>query len=167
MAESSWPFEDIDVSETQFSLWANAISGGSGVLPSGGNLEVTGDNSGMQVRVAAGRALVRGHFYDNSIQATLAITSAGTNTRKDAVVLELDAANNGIVLKVVQGTAVASNPVAPTLTQTEAGIYQLLLGYVTIPASASSILSTDVADARVYYQGWATTSGSPFLLMGA
>ena len=166
MAETSWPFEDIDTSETQFSLWANAISGGSGVLPSGGNLEVTGDSSGLQVRVAAGRAIVRGHFYDNSIQATIPIITAGTNTRIDALVLELDPVANAILLKAIQGTAVASNPVAPTLTQTEAGTYQLLLAYVTIPANATLITAGNVADARVYFKGW-NEAVSPFLLMGA
>lgn len=166
MAETSWPFEDIDTSETQFSLWANAISGGSGVLPSGGNLEVTGDSSGMQVRVAAGRAVVRGHFYDNSVQATIPIITAGTDTRKDALVLELDPVANTILLKAIQGTPVASNPEPPTLTQTEAGTYQILLAYVTVPASATLISAGNVVDARTYFKGWSESS-SPFLLMGA
>lgn len=151
MAQASYPFENVDVSETQFSRWArNFQETGVKGVPGDGNLFVTGDNSGLQVRVAAGEAFIRGHYYENTSQATVAITSAGTNTRKDAIVLELDTIANGITLKAIAGTPVASNPVAPTLTQTDTGVYQLLLAYVTIPASTGSITAGMVSDERTF-----------------
>lgn len=164
MAETSYPFEDVDVSETQFGQWAGTLAGSSGVkgVPGDSNLLVSGDNSGLQVRVAAGQAIVRGHFYDNSTQATVTIASAGTNTRIDAIVLELDLTLNSIKLKAVQGTAVSSSPVAPTLTQTTTGVFQLLLAYVTIPNSTTSITAGMVTDLRSFIGGrigaWTTAT---------
>lgn len=154
MAELSFPFEDVDVSETQFSQWArNFQDYGVKGVPGDGNLLVSGDNSGMQVRVSAGEAFVRGHYYVNSSQATVTLPTAGTNTRIDAIVLSLDLTLNSVVLKAVQGTAVVSSPVAPTIIQTDAGIYQLLLGYVTIPNSTSSITAGMVSDRRTFMGG--------------
>jgi len=164
MAETSFPFENVDVSEAQFGQWASALAGSSGVIgvPGDGNLLVSGDNSGLQVRVAAGKAIVRGHFYENTLQTTVTIASAGTNTRIDAIVLELDLVANSITAKAVQGTAVSSNPVAPTLTQTEVGLFQLLLGYVTIPNNTTSITSGMVSDRRSFVGGrigaWTTAT---------
>ena len=165
MAQTSWPFENIDTTETQFSKWARHIGEGVNGGPDDTKLKPFGDDSGLQVRVAAGEAMVRGHYYLSTAQETLTLDTAGTDTRIDAVVLELDPASNRIILKIVQGEAVLSNPVAPTLTQTDAGVYQLLLGLVTIPNSASSILAADVTDRRTFLS--AQSALSPFLLMGA
>jgi hypothetical protein len=151
MAENSFPFENVDVSETQFSQWArNFQDTGVKGIPSGTELKVSGDDSGMQVRVAAGQAFVRGHYYINTLQATVTLTSAGTDTRIDAIVLELNPATNSIVLKAHEGTPVVSSPTAPALIQTDGGVYQLLLGYVTIPNDVSSILAGNVSDNRTF-----------------
>ncbi len=165
MAQSSWPFENIDTTETQFSKWARHIGEGVNGGPDDTKLKPFGDDSGLQVRVAAGEAMVRGHYYLSTTQETLAIATAGTNTRVDAIVLELDPTLNSIILKVVQGVAVPSNPAPPTLTQTDAGVYQFLLGLVTIAPSATSILAGAVADRRTFLS--AQSALSPFLLMGA
>jgi hypothetical protein len=165
MAQTSWPFENIDTTETQFSKWARHIGEGVNGGPDDTKLKPFGDDSGLQVRIASGEAMVRGHYYLSTAQETLTLDTAGTDTRVDAIVLELDPASNKIELKIVQGTAVPSSPVPPTLTQTDAGIYQLLLGLVTIPASASSILAADVTDRRTFLS--AQPALSPFLLMGA
>lgn len=151
MAETSFPFENVDVSETQFSRWArNFQDYGVKGVPGDGNLLVTGDDSGLQVRVAAGQAFVRGHYYINTAQATVTLLSAGTNTRIDMIVLELDPVANSITLKAVRGEEVASSPVAPTLTQLDVGVYQLPIAYVTIPADTASILSNMVTDIRPF-----------------
>lgn len=151
MAQQSFPFEDIDVTETQFSQWASNFQdyGVKGV-PGDTQLKVTGDDSGLQVRVATGQAFIRGHYFINTTQATVSIATAGALTRIDAIVLELDVVSNQVILKAVQGTAVASDPVAPVLTQTETGIYQMLLAYVTIPNDAVSIVFGDVTDRRSF-----------------
>lgn len=151
MAETSFPFENVDVSETQFSRWArNFQDYGVNGVPGDGNLLVTGDDSGLQVRVAAGQAFVRGHYYINTSQATVTLLSAGSNTRIDMIVLELDPVANSISLKAVRGEEVSSSPVAPTLTQLDVGVYQLPLAYATIPADTTSITSGMVTDFRSF-----------------
>ena len=151
MAQTSFPFENIDVSETQFSQWArNFQDTGIKGVPGDSSLKVFADDSGLQVRVTAGQAFVRGHYYINSSQETLAIATAGADTRIDAIVLELDVTINSITLKAVQGVAVPLDPVPPTLIQTDAGIYQLLLGYVTVVNGVESIVAGDVEDKRTF-----------------
>jgi hypothetical protein len=165
MTQTSFPFENIDTTESQFSKWARNIGEGVKGGPDDNKLLVTGDDSGLQVRIAAGEALVRGHYYISTAQETLTLDTAGTDTRVDAIVVELDPAANQIVLKVVQGIAVLNNPQPPTLTQSDVGIYQILLGLVTIGAEASTILAGDVTDRRTFLS--AQPALSPFLLMGA
>lgn len=149
MAQTSWPFENIDTSETQFSQWARNI--GEGVKTSALNeLEVYADSTGMQVKAKSGQAMVRGHYYNNSAQVSLVITAAdATNDRIDNVVLELDPSANTIVLKVVDGTPAAS-PTAPALTQTDAGIYQIKLAEVLVAATVTTIDAGDVTDTRPF-----------------
>lgn len=165
MAQTSYPFENVDVTESQFSKWARHIGEGVNGGPDDTKLKPFGDDSGLQVRVAAGEAMVRGHYYLSTSQETLTLDTAGLETRTDAIVAELDPAANQIILKVVQGLAVPANPVPPTLTQTDTGVYQLLLGLVTIRPEASTILASDVTDRRTFLS--AQSALSPFLLMGA
>jgi hypothetical protein len=149
MAQSSWPFENIDTDETQFSQWARHI--GEGVATGiDGELEVTADSSGMNVKVERGEALVRGHYYKSTAVETLVIPLADlTNPRIDLVVLELDPVENEIVLKVLAGTPDPS-PVAPTPTQSVGGIYQLPLASVDVSAAVALIAPSDVTDSRVF-----------------
>lgn len=147
MAQTSWPFENIDTSETQFSQWARNIGEGikQGALD---ELEVYADSSGMQVRAGSGQALVRGHYYQNSSEETLVITAANvSNPRIDNVVLELDPSANSITLKVIAGTP-ASSPTAPSVTQTDGGIYQIKLAEVLVGAGATNIAADKVTDTR-------------------
>lgn len=153
MAQTSFPFENVDTSETQFSQWARNIGEGVKGSSSGTELKPFGDSTGMQVKVYAGQAMVRGHYYVSTATETLTVTAAhATLARIDAVVLELDPSANTILLKVLAGTPNAS-PVAPTLTQTDAGIYQLLLGTVAVAAAATGISAGNVTDARASFLG--------------
>jgi hypothetical protein len=147
MAQTSWPFENIDTSETQFSQWARNI--GEGVKQNTlDELEVYADSSGMQVKVKAGQALIRGHYYQSSAQEVLTIATAPvTNSRIDNVVLELDPSANHIQLVVVAGTP-ASTPVAPTLTQTDGGIYQIKLAQILVGPGVTTIAANKVTDTR-------------------
>jgi len=149
MAQTSWPFENIDTSETQFSQWARNI--GEGIKTGALNeLEVFADSSGMQVKAKSGQAMVRGHYYSNTAEESLAIAASDpTNNRIDNVVLELDPSANTIVLKVVTGTPAAS-PTAPTLTQTDAGIYQIKLAEVLVEATVTTIAADKVTDFRTF-----------------
>jgi hypothetical protein len=90
MAQSAWPFENIDTSESQFSQWARNIGEGVKGSSGGTELKVYGDSSGMQVKVPAGYAMVRGHYYSNTAIETLTIAAAhATLARIDSVVVEL------------------------------------------------------------------------------
>lgn len=151
MPQISYPFENVDVSEVQFGLWAsNFQQYGVKGIPGDSNLLVSGDNSGMQVRVAAGEAFIRGHYYQSTGQETVLITPANASLpRIDSIVLELDITANNILLKAIAGTANAS-PVAPTLTQTTNGIYQLRLANVAVGAAQTSIVAGNVTDLRTF-----------------
>lgn len=166
MAQSAWPFENVDTSETQFSQWARNIGEGVKGSSAGTELKPFGDSTGMQVKVYAGQAMVRGHYYSSTATETLAVAAAhATLGRIDNVVLELDPSANSIVLSVVTGTA-ASSPAAPSLTQTDAGVYQLLLGRITVDAAATTIASGKVTDARTFLGAmdpvdWSTITNKP------
>lgn len=147
MAQLSWPFENIDTSEAQFSLWARNL--GEGVIDGRGfELEPFADSTGMNIKVKTGQALVRGHFYDNTAQETVTIPTANlTNPRIDLVVLRLDPTANTILLHVIEGTP-SSSPVAPTPTQTDGAIYDLPIARVAVGAAVATIAPANVTDLR-------------------
>ena len=151
MAQTSWPFENIDTSETQFSLWARNL--GQGVIDGKLlELEPFADGSGMNVKIRSGQALVRGHFYDSTGQETLPIAASDpTLGRLDAVVLRLDPTANSIILTVITGTPDAV-PSLPALTETDGGVYDLLIASVDVEPGAVVIADEDVTDERTIFQ---------------
>lgn len=156
MAQSSWPFENIDTSETQFSQWARNI--GEGVKTGALNeLEVFADSTGMQVKVRSGQALVRGHYYQNTAELALALEAADlTNPRVDTVVVELDPSANSIVLDVITGTPDPS-PTAEPVVQTDAGIYQIKLAEIAVGTGVTTIAAGNVTDTRGYIEDFSGT----------
>ena len=157
MTQTSFPFEGIDTTETQFSQWARHFNSGVNDLPTGSALEV-GAGTGLAVDVVAGEAMVRGHYYDSSATESLALTTAdATNDRIDTVVLRLDPTANSIVLAVKTGTP-AGSPVAPTLVQTDAGVYEQALADALVPANSG--VPTTITDRREFMGtrlgSWAT-----------
>jgi len=151
MAEQSFPFENIDTTESQFSEWAtNFQETGVQGSPTGTELGITVTGSDLNLTIAAGQAFIRGHYYINTDDLVLAVTSAGVNTRIDIVVVELDPEANTIVTKIVSGEAVSADPVAPTLTQSATGIYQLPIATLTIPTSTVVITSGMLTDTRTF-----------------
>jgi len=170
MAQSSWPFENIDTSESQFSHWARNM--GEGVITGKGlELEPFADSTGLNVKVKSGDALVRGHYYASSEQETITVPAASvTNPRIDLIVLRLDPSVNSIILALRAGTP-AVTPVAPTPTQTESAVYELPLATVNVAAGAVTIIAENVTDVRSMFTPW---TGKPqgeaissFLLIGA
>ena len=151
MAEQSFPFENIDTTESQFSEWAtNFQETGVQGSPTGTELGITVTGSDLNLTIAAGQAFIRGHYYINTDSLVLPVTSAGTNTRIDIVVVELDPEANTIVTKIVSGEAVSADPVAPTLTQSATGIYQLPIATLTIPNSTVAITAGMLVDTRTF-----------------
>ncbi len=150
MAQTSWPFDNADTTEGQFSqLFRRLQTSGVSGSPTTTDLKVTGDSTGMNVKVAAGYAIVRGHAYYNSAQVTLTVGTASASPRIDLVVLRLDPTANSIELAVVAGTPGAS-PTAPSLTQTDEGTYELAIGSVAVGASVSTISAGNVTDVRPF-----------------
>ena len=91
MAENSWPFENADTTEIQFSKWASALAESGPIT----GLDVT-LASGMTVNVGIGTGIVRGMFYENTTAKALVIGAAPAagQTRLDQIVLKLDLAGN-------------------------------------------------------------------------
>jgi hypothetical protein len=147
MAQTSWPFENEDTSETQYSQFFRNLGEGVRGAPTGTELQVTA-GSGVAVSVAVGEAMVRGHYYSSTTAETLTLTTPNsTNPRIDTVVLRLDPAENEILLAVVAGTPGAT-PTAPTLTQTDTGVFELPLADVLVPAAALAV--STITDRRKF-----------------
>lgn len=153
MAQTSWPFENIDTSETQYSQLFRNLGQGA-VAGHGFELEPYADSTGMNVKVKSGQALVRGHYYDSTGTETITIPAAdSTNPRIDRVVLRLDPTANSILLYLIQGTPNAV-PAAPALIQTDGAIYDFPIARVYVAANETIIESGDVTDDRVIFSPW-------------
>lgn len=160
MAYTSYPFDNQDTTESQYSALFRELQD-SGVVGGYGSteLQVGANASAMSVTLQPGSAIVRGHYFTNDAVATLTIGPAGTGVRYDAVVLQLNPTSNTIT-PVVKANAGAT----PALTQTTTGIFEILLAVVTVPANAVTIAAGDVADRRPWVRhriGVWTTSTRP------
>ena len=111
------------------------------------DLKVSADAGGMRVFVQPGFAIVRGFAYTSDAVEMLAIATANTTERIDSVVLRLNPSTNSISLVVLTGTPGAG---APALTQTDTGVYEFLLGTVTVAGSVTAIGPSAVTDARQF-----------------
>jgi hypothetical protein len=150
MAQLSWPFENQDTTETEYSqLFTRLQNTGVSGSPSTTDLKVFADSTGMQIKVPTGFAIIRGHMYQNTAQETLALSAAASNPRIDLVVLRLDPSANSILLAVIEGTPAVS-PVAPAITETQDAVFELEISRVTIPASATTISAGNVSDTRIF-----------------
>lgn len=162
MAERSYPFVSGTTTDIEFSKFMQPIVG-YGVCYNTGSpdLRVTGDSSGLNVKVAIGEAFVRGVHYINDAIKTVAIAAGSANPRIDAIVLRLVyGSTNTVTVQVVQGTAAAS-PVAPTITKSDTGTTELLLALVNVPANAATITAGNVVDQRQFVGAFWTTAQRP------
>lgn len=168
MAQSSWPFQGVDTSETQYSRILRHIVGfgraGVNGVPGDNNLRVIGDSSGMnvKVRVSGGnsQAIIRGHMYNSTAEETLTIDPSSGSPRIDSVVLTLDPTANTILLGVVKGSASAT-PSAPALTQTDTAVFQFKLADVLVGANVTTISAGAVTDTRQFIENVWTTNTRP------
>lgn len=116
-----------------------------GVFSSVGTAFTVSPSSGMVISVGAGRAWFNHTWTYNDAAITLTVSTApaGTLSRIDAVVIEVDTNNRVNTIKIVAGTQAAS-PVRPTLVNT-GGVYQYALAYITVAAGTTAITSTMIA----------------------
>lgn len=116
----------------------------------GGKLMVTagtGENAGMKVNVATGRAWFDSTWSYNDSIMVLDIPAAEVLLKRiDAVILEVNATENVRTnsIKVVKGTP-ASSPVAPTLSNS-GKIYQHPLAYIAVAAGATAITQANITN---------------------
>jgi hypothetical protein len=161
MAEQSYPFEDSDVTESQFASWASAI-GGTGVVT---GLAVA-PQSAMTVQVPIGAAIVRGVYYNNDAAKNLVVGAAPAagNTRIDYVVLHLNFTTNTIVAEIKAGTANTSGGSPPALTQT-ASEWEHPIAKITVASGTATITSGMIqqllADQGRPFYTWADLAQRP------
>lgn len=113
-------------------------------------LAVSVETGTLNTVVQPGKAILKGHLYENTTALTLnhSIPEA-TLDRIDRVVLRLDLRNSAreIRLKVKEGTP-ASAPVAPEL-QRDNFIHELSLAQVRVRANTASMNQADLKDERL------------------
>lgn len=161
MAQISYPFETQDTTETQYSaLFSKLQTTGVDGDTAGTILKVSA-NTGMQLNVATGFAIIRGFAYENTAVESLTLATGNTQPRIDLVILRLDPSANSIVLAVKQGTPAAS-PSAPALTQNAGAVWELPLAQIAVAANTTAIGPSDITDVRRFLGTqvgtWTTTT---------
>lgn len=102
-------------------------------------------SEGMDIFVDTGRAWFDHTWTFNNQKLLLSVPSADTvYNRIDAVVIEVNKSSRMNSIKIVSGTA-ETTPSRPTMTKTDT-IKQYALAYITVPANATSILDTNIAN---------------------
>jgi hypothetical protein len=148
---TSYPFENQDTSETDFSRLFKELQD-SGVAGDVGSdaFKVTSDGSGMDVQINPGFAMLRGHAIHSSAVETKTLAAAdGLYPRIDRVILRLDPVANAITIEVLQGDP-AETPTAQSLTYTETGVFELSLAEVTVPAGSLNVAQSAINDNRTF-----------------
>lgn len=113
-------------------------------------MSVTVEAGTLNTVVNAGKAIMKGHLYENTAPLTLSHSiPEATLDRIDRIVLRLDLRNaeRNIKLHVKQGVSSAS-PVAPAL-QRDNFIYELSLAQVRVRANTASLRVSDLLDERL------------------
>lgn len=125
----------------------------SGPIGTGAASATTGEwafaTSGLTVSAGAGRAWVRGFGLSRTGGGpphTVTANTHATWSRRDRLVLRRDLTAGTVTTAVKTGSA-ASSPVAPSLTQSETGVWEeTLFSFLTPPNSGTTII--DVVDER-------------------
>lgn len=102
----------------------------------------------MAVRIGPGEAFIQGFQYKSDANKDLTIgANASGSTRIDYIVLRMDRTGNTMLAVVVVGTPGAG---APALTQVAGGTWEFPIAQITVVNGASSIVSGNIADGRVF-----------------
>lgn len=139
MAQASWPFENADTTELQYSKLMSRLAE-NGIFT---GLTISAA-TGLNLNIAAGAAVVRGFYYENDANTTVTVsTPHATLQRKDYLVLVLDLAANSILPAVKAGTATSGGGTLPALVQTST-VWEHPIGVITVPGGASNIVSGNI-----------------------
>lgn len=146
MTEFSAPFDGASIAtELQWSRMARrwGLDGVHALDASSTALKVTGSGAAT-VSVAPGHAFVNGFYYYLDATKTVNVTAnAGGAARVDYVVLRADMSANSVTAQYKTGGLTA-----PTLTQDEAGVWEIPIAQCTVAAGASVVTAANVVDKR-------------------
>jgi hypothetical protein len=151
MTQSSWPYVDQPTTDIEYSRLFREFQR-DGVVGSFGDntLKASGDSTGLTSKVQPGSALIRGYMYRSTAVETVVHPAADATSRIDRVVLRLNislaSVAQRIQLAVLKGTAGSLS--APPLTQEEAGIWEMPLSRVVVPANATTLAAAQTTDDR-------------------
>lgn len=114
--------------------------------------------SGMTINVNAGYACINGKPYINDALKAFTITANGTSAnRYDYIVLRYD---NNMSVRNTYLALVTGNGTIPNVNRLtrNSKVYEIMLAYITVPPSASSITQANITDTRgdVDLCGWYT-----------
>lgn len=157
MAITSWPYVAQDTTDVEYSrLYREGVDDGVADSLGGSGLQPFADGSGMVVKMRTGSAVARGYMmYSTEIESITIDPSSPTLQRVDRLVLRLN-------LSAVEGTprlapfilkgdpAPVGQAGAKPLTKTSTGIYDLLIGQITIEPGVNSIAADKVVDVRSF-----------------
>lgn len=151
MAEESLPFNGEIVNQDGWELYhAPLQEDGLYGSPGGPVGQVYADSSGMQVKRRAGSGWVHGTWWRDTAEKLVAIGANGSSQpRIDRVVLRRDDTAKNVTTTVITGTA-AATPVAPALTQSVGGTWDVPLAQVYVDPGAVSIANGKVTDERTF-----------------
>lgn len=150
--ESSETGYDRNYNADHLSDWLSMVCENGVVKTNAENNEPQGlkvvASSGMSVNVNAGRAAIKGKAFINDAIETFTIAANGTAAnRYDLIVVKYD--NNisarDITLELRTGTSTV--PTAANLARSDK-VYELLLAYITVAPSATSITQSNITDTR-------------------
>lgn len=105
-----------------------------------------GDGSGLLVKVQTGKLWLRGEYGENTSVKSIALSSvagiAGGSSRYDRIVARMDPTLNKIQLDVLTGTPAATGTqVAPSLTQSASGIWEVSLCRTPALTNATTVIN--------------------------
>lgn len=128
----------------------------NGVYESVGDAMLVVADSGMDVEVLTGRAIIDCRWINNSSAYSVTISAADASfPRYTAVVLRLDETARAITIETKDGTP-ASSPVKPTMTNTST-TKELCLAQIYVAARTTSISQSNIEDTRPSSScGWVT-----------
>lgn len=159
MAYSSFPFDNQDTTETQYSKLFRELQA-SGVADTFGGSALRVDaTGGMNVSMQAGFGIVRGFGFLSDAAEPLTLPAAGGSTVIHTIVLRLDPSVNSIVPAIVSGVGGGG---APALTQTDSAVYEMPLFDIPVAPGAANVDPTKMVDRRQFLANppgaWSTAS---------
>ena len=131
-----------DISDWLSVVWDN------GVVKGGLAVEA---NTGMTINLNVGRAAIQGKAYiNNAVQSFTVAPNGAASTRYDYVILRF---NNNVAVRNIEAMLITGTTSLPTTagSLTRSGnIYDLMLCYIAVAPSTSSITQANITDTRGY-----------------